>query len=242
MGSTGGCASDDMRGLEIATTPIPGSADVPAKAWREFWMPRYREKLEQARREGDAVRVVLLGDSNTHYWETNGKQVYDEVLTPYHVLNLAASGDRVQHWLWIVGENEPWDRIRPGLVVVTIGTNNLTHDDLTSPAAVAEAVRRGLAELRRKLPRTAIALCGVPPGGKTPDHPHRAPLRDLDRRLAAFADPDHEIFFIDLYDPMLDPDGTLSDAMLTDNVHLAEPGYRIWVELLQPYLEKYARQ
>ena len=96
--------------------------------------------------------------------------------------------------------------------------------------------------MKKMKQRVAIALCGVPPGGKTPDHPHRAPLRDLNRRLAAFADPDHEIFFIDLYDRMLNPDGTLSNAMLTDNVHLAEPGYRIWAELLQPYLEKYARQ
>ena len=50
-----------------AITPQPADAEW-TKSW---WMPRHLANLAAATNDG--AKVVFLGDSITHFWESNGK-------------------------------------------------------------------------------------------------------------------------------------------------------------------------
>ena len=53
-----------------AVTPVPQNTDP--NGW---WMKRFQEKRAQreAMLTNGAPKVVFIGDSITHFWETNGK-------------------------------------------------------------------------------------------------------------------------------------------------------------------------
>jgi len=45
--------------------------------------------------------------------------------------------------------------------------------------------------------------------------------------------------FVDVYHPMLKPTGQPADSLfLDDKLHMNEKGYRIWQQILLPYLDK----
>lgn len=68
------------------------------------------------------ARVVFLGDSITHNWPG---PLFRERFAPHQALNLGVPGDPTQSLLWRLRSADWPEALRPGLVVLLVGTNNL---------------------------------------------------------------------------------------------------------------------
>ena len=73
------CAStDDAACNSTLNTPVPGAdqdpgyAKVTTPALSQNFVQRIAEKKQQAEKEGKDIKLVLVGDSITHFWEGGG--------------------------------------------------------------------------------------------------------------------------------------------------------------------------
>lgn len=101
---------------------------VTPTAWDgnpECWqIKRHNEKMNVVTNGG--AKIVFIGDSITHFWEGNGKDVFNAHLADgdYRMLNLGTSADRTEHVLWRL-DNGELDGYEAKAIFLMIGTNKL---------------------------------------------------------------------------------------------------------------------
>jgi lysophospholipase L1-like esterase len=193
------------------------------------WNYHHESLRERARAGG--VNVLFLGDSTTKCW--SGNEIWRERYATLPSANFGIAGDTTENVLWRIADGE-LDGLSPKIVVLLLGTNNLGRE-----GATAEEIAHGdaavLAALRAKLPGAKVLLLGILPRGQKPDDPYRAVIRDANQHLARLADGD-AVRFLDFGAKLLEPDGTLSPAVMQDFLHPTLAGYRIWADAMDPVL------
>ena len=231
-------------GLQLATMSQPRyPVDTPKK---NGWHKRYDGKRKELAKLKNDVQILFLGDSITHFWELDprknkrgvgGLQTYKKYFAKYRLLNLANGGDRTRHTIWIVQDSKLLDNIKPQLVVLMIGTNNLGHKEANA-VATAEGIKATVAAIRKKLPQSHILLFGVFPRAASPKHVYRKQIKDINAVICKLAD-NKNITYCDITDKLLEADGTLSKKIMPDFLHPGEAGYEIWAQAIMPSVKKF---
>jgi lysophospholipase L1-like esterase len=184
------------------------------------------------------ANVVFLGDSVTYFWgDTNraatGFDVWRTQIAPLGAVNFGIPSDATQNLLWSV-ENGLLAG-HPRVVVLQIGTNNLPDPPAGSgdgPVATAAGIQAIVQEIEALSPTTKILLVGLLPRGQTPNDPLRADTAWVNATISQLAN-NRMIFYVDIGAKFLNPDGTLSTALLPDGVHPSLAGYAIWSAAIQ---------
>lgn len=195
--------------------------------------PAFLEKHDAFIRQAAAVNpdVLFLGDSITAEWLEAGRAIWSKHVTVYKPLNLGISGDRTENVLWRLSNGEI-DKIKPKVIVLMIGTNNLY---MYSVDEICEGVAAILNELNDRLPESKILLLGILPRAKSADARVRTKIRQINEQLAKMAD-GKNIRFLDFGGELVEPDGSISEEIMPDFMHLSESGYNIWFDEMSPYL------
>lgn len=221
-------------GFKLVTTPVPETS--PQRNW---WMPRFQEKQNEANQKKDDIKIVFIGDSITHFWENAGKQIFNDNYAKYNTLNLGFAGDRTQHTLWVIEQGGIFGKIHPKLIVLMIGTNNLGAHE-SDPKTAAEGIRRCVASMHRLNPDAKILLFGVFPRGANENDPFRAQIKEINSIICHFAD-NKTVFYEDLYSKFLTSDGVLERRIMNDLLHPTAEGYKIWADAINPYVERFVK-
>jgi len=213
---------------------------VPALEQDSYdWYARHHAELQL--QSQFQPRVVLIGDSITHFWgglpngtRVNGPTAWQHIFGAMPVINMGFGWDRTQNVLWRLRQGE-LDGLHPQWIVLNIGTNNLTgtsHARANSPAEIAEAIVAICDEVKRRSPRSRILLMAVFPRGAKPDDPLRAPILETNNLLAQHFAGDQAVTLLDIGAKFLAPDGSLPYAMMPDTTHPSDAGYQIWADAL----------
>ncbi|MCE5185429.1 MAG: GDSL-type esterase/lipase family protein [Planctomycetaceae bacterium] len=204
------------------------SAVTPAMRGDPPSLARHQKILDEiASRKPD---LIFVGDSITRRWEDTGKDVWDEYYARRNAINMGWGGDRTQNVLWRL-QNGEIEKISPKLAIVMIGTNN-SNDQDNAAEEIADGIKAICAELRTKLPKTKILLIAIFPRGEDP-----SPQREKNARASALASQIADgktIFYLDITDKFLLPDGTLPKEIFPDFLHPDEKGYVIWAQAMEP--------
>jgi lysophospholipase L1-like esterase len=198
------------------------------------WMSLHEAFLKRAGQ--GKVNLLFLGDSITQGWaghDDAGKgprEVWDRYYGARDAANFGIGGDRTQHVLWRLDHGEV-DGIKPKVVVLMIGTNNLGSD---TPAEIADGITAIVQKLRTKLPETKILLLGIFPRGQNPGSV-RERIKAINARIARLDD-DKFIHYLDIGRHFLNEDLTISHDVMPDYLHLTRKGYRIWADAIEPKL------
>ena len=231
-------------GMKASTTATPRFN--PKAKRKNAWHKRYDAKLKQIADYKNDVDMVWIGDSITHYWDTDalknkrkfgGLATYNKYFSKYKVINLGYGGDRTQHALWMAAKSPYLNNIKPKMVMVMIGTNNIARNRAT-PAAAAAGVTKVVEALRARLPETKILLFAVFPREASAKHIYRQHIKDINAVISKLAD-DKNVFYCDITDKFLDKNGTLSRSIMPDLLHPNDAGYEIWAQAMMPYVEKF---
>ncbi len=216
---------------DIAAPKLDAATGKPQAAF----MAKHEAFVKTAK-EGKA-QVVFLGDSITAGWGGNGKEVWASAFGKWEPANFGIGGDRTQHVLWRI-ENGELDGLKPKAAVLMIGTNNASTD----PAdGIARGVTRIVETIRKKLPTTKILLLAVfPRGEKASPNPGREKLKEVNAIIAKLHD-GKSVFFLDIADKFLQPDGSLTKEIMPDFLHLSPAGYQIWADAITPKLTELAK-
>jgi beta-glucosidase len=146
----------------------------------------------------------------------------------------AIPADRTEHLLWRLQHGEI-DGIAPKAVVVMIGTNNLKSGPIRQPPEqVAQGVAAVVAEIRSRLADSNVLLLGILPRQPQYDW-FPAVRRETNRLLAALAESDEKVRFLDFGEKLLGEDGLPSRRFFGgDLLHPTAAGYRVRAEETAP--------
>lgn len=218
-------ATDDNPPPSDPVVPVPRDRDYPWMSLAQ-WRAEHEANCAVAAR-GDA-RLVFIGDSITAL--TRDSAVWRGVFGRYAYANFGIGGDRTQNVLWRLEHGET-GVLKPRLVVILIGTNNLgtTRDDVGDTVRGIKAV---VGKITAAFPGTKVLLLGIFPREENPLAPIRATVRRINAELSAVND-GKTVFFRDVGSVFLEPDGTLSPAVSADQLHLTEEGIRRWARAIE---------
>jgi lysophospholipase L1-like esterase len=214
---------------------------VTPTAWNgkpDCWqMKRHLQKMESVKKGG--AKIVFIGDSITHFWETKGK----EQLLKYFpdgdmkMLDLGTSADRTEHVLWRL-DNGELDGYEAKCVLLMIGTNNSGHfknfaDE--TPMDTIVGIRAILKKIRAKQPNAIIVLTAIFPRGASENDQFRLRNDAVNKEIRRFCD-GKTIFWCDFTDRFIDEKGD-TKFIMKDRLHPDAPGYEIWYEEIKPYID-----
>lgn len=194
---------------------------------------RYLYLNEHAGENQGEIDVLFIGDSITQGWENAGREIWEEFYGSRKAFNIGISGDRTQHVLWRL-ENGNIEEVFPNVSVVMIGTNNSGLERNTTSEVLA-GVTAVTEKLRSLLPDTKILLLGIFPRGKEFNE-QRGKILQVNQALQKLQDNEY-IFFLDIGYVFLEADGTISEDIMPDALHLSTAGYRLWAESMEPVLQ-----
>jgi len=230
-------AAASTHAAEMATNPIP-RADRNSKLAHE-------QLLEKAKK--GRIDLYFEGDSITRRWGASDKQYSDflanwkENFHGWNAGNFGWGGDTVQNILWRL-ENGELDGVRPKVIVLMAGTNNVGNAPLSVAAAdakvneVTQGIKAILEVMQIKAPDATILLTAITArndGGLRPTT--TATIDRINANLAKIAD-GKKIRYIHINDKLADANGKLIEGMTVDGLHLSTKGYQIWADALKPIL------
>lgn len=198
-------------------------------AWvsTDRWEPEVQTWEEEDRRDPPKAGAVLfVGSSSIRLWKTLA-----EDFPGVEVINRGFGGSE------IADATDLAHRIivpyRPRLIVLYAGDNDLANR--RSPRQVRDDFAAFVARVRKDLPSVQIAFIAIKPS------PARAHLLETMREANALvrdsAAAQEGIVFIDVFSPMLTPDGRArGELFVEDGLHLNRAGYDLWRSVVLPFL------
>ncbi len=215
---------------QLSTTPAPRDAG---------WQKRVERDVAQAKQGG--WELVFIGDSITDFWQNRGKSEWNNYFGSYKALNLGISADRTEHVLWRL-DNGELEGYQPKLFVVMIGTNNNGHrkPEQESTSDTVAGIKAIIDKLGQKAPQSKVLLLAIFPRGATPQDACRMRNEAVNAEIQKFAD-NKRVFWMNINDKLLQPDGTLSKEIMPDLLHPNAKGYTIWAEAIAPFVANTAK-
>ena len=203
----------------------------PEPRWhKDPWLKRhiaFNKRVMQGN-----VGMLMIGDSITHWWDRDGKKVWDHYYAKRNAVNLAISGDRTEHVLWRL-ENGNIDGISPKIAVLMIGTNN----HMSSPPEItARDIRLIVKKLRTNLPETKILVLGIFPRGSADDDRARQINMKVNRLIEDIGD-GNWVHYLNIDHAFLNG-RRLRGELIPDGSHPNENGYAAWAAAMEPVLAK----
>jgi lysophospholipase L1-like esterase len=211
-------------GVSTAMYPVP----------RIEWLMRVKTNNDNAHKMADKIELVFDGDSITDAWVRGGKAIWDERYAKLNAFNFGIGGDRTEHLLWRLSQGQ-MDGLHPKLIVLMIGTNNMSSSTVEE---IADGVKAIVEDYRKRCPDAVILLQGIFPRGASPDDPNRAKIKAINGIISKLGD-DNKVVYVDFGDKFLDADGKIPKDVMGDALHPSSKGYQIWADAIQPIIDRY---
>ncbi|HEY0008462.1 MAG TPA: GDSL-type esterase/lipase family protein [Tepidisphaeraceae bacterium] len=217
--------------LHAEPPPHVNTAAVPTNRGTD----EYHQALNAIAAKGD-IDLLFVGDSITMAWKSDGRGVWDERYAPLKAANFGLGGDKTEHVLWRM-QNGNLDGIKPKVVVLLIGTNNVGR---ISSEDLAGGITANVQEINKRLPDAKVLLMGLFPRGETPDNKHRIQVAEVNAIISKLDD-GKRVFFTDIGSQMILPDGQIDKAFLPDLLHLSSKGYKLWADGIQAKIDEFMK-
>jgi beta-lactamase regulating signal transducer with metallopeptidase domain/lysophospholipase L1-like esterase len=229
-----------LRTNTSANVPHPATvarAEPPAGLLTELEKRRHAQFVKWA--AAGHIDVLFIGDSTVDFWryESGGKAEWDKSFVPLRAANFGVEGAQTRSVLWRL-QNGELDGIEPKVVVLLLlGIADAANHGLGVPQII-EGNRAIVAEIRKRQPNARVLLVALPRG--QPGDLGRQVMKPVTDELAKLAD-NRTIYFLDLRDRFLAPDGTL-DSVLYSGLNVLTPqGYALWARTMAPRLTELLR-
>jgi lysophospholipase L1-like esterase len=224
------CLRADDPSVSWPPPPLPPAPAATHAAPRIDWLYRFQNNLNLYKGPHD---MIWDGDSITDGWQVVGRPVWSARFGKITTADFGISGDQVQHVLWRVQHGQ-LDGQDPKLVMLLIGTNNLTQN----PKDVADGIKMLIGEYETRCPHAHILLLGLFPRSALPTDPPRAWVKQVNAIISGF-DSDPRVTYLYFGDEYLARDGSLPKAIMPDAFHPNLQGYEIWADAITPIVKKY---
>ena len=166
--------------------------------------------------------VLFVGSSSIRMWKTLEKDFPD--LT---VINRGFGGSTIRDSIRYA------DRIiipyHPKRIVLYAGDNDVAQG-MTAQQVFGD-YKEFVATVRQKLPAVRIDYIAIKPSIKRWNMVDQ--MREANRLIREHAESQKNLGYIDIFTPMLGPDGTpQKELFIEDGLHLNDKGYELWTKVV----------
>ncbi|MDO3693400.1 GDSL-type esterase/lipase family protein [Wenyingzhuangia sp. chi5] len=195
-----------------------------------FW---YHEELERLEREKKKLtykpNMVFYGSSSFNLWNEIPK-LFKE-FTP---INMAFGGSTLAACSWFYKKN--FKGLNPRAVMIYAGDNDL--GDGRHPEEVVLFFRTLLDQIRKDYGNIPVTFVSIKPS------PSRwyleGSIRYTNSNIKEITKEDKNLYFIDIYEAMLDASGKPNKAyFIEDGLHLNSKGYKVWYDIIKTHKESF---
>lgn len=194
--------------------------------------PRYWDAIQAFKKQDSILfppkdRILLMGSSSFTRWKN-----VQEYFPGFPLLNRGFGGAKLDDLIRYVPDIV--DPYAPKQVLIYCG-NDISDLRLTATDISAQFVALFNA-IRLKNKKAQITFISIRPEPVDVGRPHRIQKKkEVNRLIRAFLDQQKASSFINVYDAMLEEDGSMMDIYWPDG-HMNEKGYRIWQQQIAPHL------
>jgi len=196
--------------------------------------------------EKNNPQIAMIGDSIIHYWAgepkarlARGVEAWNKFFAKQNIVNMGFGWDRIQNVLWRIQHGEI-DKLRAKIVVLNIGTNNLTktsHAKNNTPKEIQQGIEEVCQQILNHNTNTKIILMGIFPRGKKYKQGASKKITKINRLLQTIAN-NKNIYLLDIGSQFLLPNGNINQKLMDDFIHPTNKGYEIWGDALQKKIEQ----
>lgn len=173
--------------------------------------------------------ILFTGSSSIRMWSDLEKD-----FPAKNVLNRAFGGSTMRDLLYFT--NEVIIRYNPKTIFIYEGDNDLGFANATSEQILASA-DSVLTIIRSTLP-ASVKVYFISPKPSVARWHLKDQYVQFNRDLNAWVRKRKNVFFIDVWTPMLNADGSLrKELYLEDGLHMNRNGYDIWRRVLTPIVK-----
>lgn len=175
--------------------------------------------------------IIFLGNSITNGCE------WAELFQNPHIKNRGISGDIT---MGVYDRLAPILKGKPAKIFLMIGINDLARG--TSADSILANIRSIVEKIQAESPATRLYMQSLLPVtdhyGLFQGHTSRGALvPEINTDLKQMAEAAGAVY-IDLYSAFVDPaTGKMNTKYTNDGLHLLGAGYRLWRDVVQPYIE-----
>ncbi len=173
-------------------------------------------------------RILFTGSSSIRFWDS-----LDKNMEPLKVLNRGFGGAQISHVIHHFEDIvKPYN---PKAIVFFCGTNDLTA--LKTPDETVHDLKKFLSLVRNEFGNIKVYIIGIKP---SVDRLYlEKEERIFNSSINLLASEDIYIEYINVWDSMLNPDGTrMPELYIEDGLHMNQKGYEIWTRLVRKSLLK----
>jgi lysophospholipase L1-like esterase len=180
------------------------------------------------------IDLLFIGDSITRRW-LEVPHLWNSYFSEFNPANFGVGSDTIQNLKWRILNGE-LEGISPKVVVLLIGTNNLP---LYSEDEVLEGITGIVNIVKEKLPSSKIILMGMLPRDADDQCENYVDMiAGINKKLFKLSQ-DKNLLFLDIGKEYFDENNKVNRAIIPDGIHLIEPGYKIWGDIIYPLLKTY---
>jgi lysophospholipase L1-like esterase len=172
--------------------------------------------------------VLLVGSSSFAMWRSA-----PDDLKPFTVINRGFGGSTLPDVLHY------FDRVvvryKPKLILVYEGDNDIAKGH--TPERFLADVKTFVERVRKALPGTPVIFLTIKPSGRRWSMWEK--MDQANKLIAQYAATQEEVETVDIGSVLLGKDGKPRDELFKkDRLHLNADGYKLWIEVLKPRIEK----
>ena len=174
--------------------------------------------------------IVFTGSSSFRKW--TGVR---EAFPGYPIINRGFGGSTIPDVIRYA--NDVIFKYKPRQVVIYCGDNDLASSDTVTAQVVFRRFKELFHLIRTRLKRADILYVSIKP---SPSREKLMPrMEETNRLISGFLRGQKHAAFVDVYHPMLAPDGKpVEDIFENDKLHMNARGYAIWQKIILPHLDK----
>jgi len=171
---------------------------------------------------------VLVGDSITQWFQTDGKVHYNKHFLHLKPINIGVAGDTTDQTITRLNDGSLGSVTSSKVTTLMIGTNDIGWG--YSESKISAQIGKVIEILQSKLKGTSILLLGILPRRSLPEMPGKV------NRLLAEYDNGRDVRFLDMTNQFTNNGKILSTLYKTDQLHLSPEGYRVFAETMKPVI------
>lgn len=209
---------------------ISSQAHPSVSAQPPFWNEIAEFKKQDSLQRPPSGAILFVGSSSFRKW-TNLQSYFPG----YQVINRGFGGSSFTDVIRYAGDIiYPY---HPRQVVIYCGDNDLAASDSVTPTIVFNRFVRLYDLIRTHLKTVDIVYVSIKP---SPSREKLMPrMEEVNDMIRDFMAKYSHASFVDVYHSMLTAQGKpMDDLFISDKLHMNEKGYKIWQQILLPYLDK----
>ncbi|TDT47509.1 lysophospholipase L1-like esterase [Maribacter spongiicola] len=188
----------------------------------------FTEEVENITRKYDTIwdskkeTIVFTGSSSVRLWRK-----LEQEFPNHQIVNSGFGGSQASDLLLFT--DELILSYNPKKVFIYEGDNDLWADK--RPADVLDTTAEIIRRIKSKNPATEVILIAAKPSISR--WKIRGKYKRLNRKMKRFTKNDPQVYYVDVWKPMLNKRKLKTDIFIEDGLHMNQKGYDIWYEAMK---------